>query len=585
MPTPQSMEQSTLHTMLHDRDAQISSLLHQLHSLSDNISTLQKELHHKSQSRKHQREEHTAAIQKLKEEHAEQRAHLARYEGKIKSGGGLRVHEYASLMKAANKDVESSYVIRLQAQLCRAMHSLGVMESQLALVKENCSSLIKCMKEDLSHMVDDRTRREIELMNTLAMVDAEKRAWQCEMEKKLREQEDLLDSVRDEYEELGLEYDEEEVRNALEVQMLQESVERVRSDKLLAEKELLAALLDREEQIGILRGELEGLDDRVKVLRGESGGENAKASGESSSDVAADKAGEKKAETSIEATIEDNKEDGETEVETSAETKKLSTAEVEEQTPSTEKPAEHYDETTPAEQFNHTASNQDEENNANTESSAEASISELTSKLNDTTIEQAEESEGECINVQNEIDIETEQELQTNNNSVSSEDDTPEDQNASSAAVEIKMESESEHISKEDDNEVNENLQPSAVDDVVIDQEASDCDTNIDEENNNEDKAVEKVVDVSEEKVTENLKAVESDGDVVIESENNEKDEAVEKVEPSSSTDIPTESSTDTNGVVKKASKEAQAVHLDEAEKTDKVDDDAKKVNDVSEDQ
>jgi hypothetical protein len=74
-------------------------------------------------------------------------------------------------------------------------------------------------------------------------------------------------------------------------------------------------------------------------------------------------------------------------------------------------------------------------------------------------------------------------------------------------------------------------------------------------------------------KVTENLKAVESDGDVVIGSENNEEDEAGENVEPSSSTDIPTESSTDTNGVVNEASKEAQAVHLDEAEKTDKIDD------------
>ena len=269
MAAPQSMEQSTLHSMIHERDAQISFLLHQLHSISDNISSLQKELHHKSQARKHQREEHSAAIKKLKEEHAEQRAHLARYESKIKGGGGLRVHEYASLMKAANKDVESSYVIRLQAQLCRAMHSLGVMESQLALVKENCSSLIKCMKEDLSHMVDDRTRREVELMNTLAHVDAEKRAWQAEMEKKLRDQEDLLDSVRDEYEELGLEYDEEEVRRALEVQMLQEQVERVKKEKVLAEKDLLAALLEREEQIGKVKSEMEGLESTLKDLKGD----------------------------------------------------------------------------------------------------------------------------------------------------------------------------------------------------------------------------------------------------------------------------------------------------------------------------
>ena len=274
------MEQTTLHTMIHERDAQISSLLHQLHSISDNISSLQKELHFKSSARKQQREDHTAAIKKLKEEHAEQRSHLAMYEGKIKGGGGLRVHEYASLMKAANKDVESSYVIRLQAQLCRAMHSLGVMESQLALVKENCSSLIKCMKEDLSHMVDDRTRREIELMNTLAMVDAEKRGWQIEMEKKLREQEELLDSVRDEYEELGLEYDEEEVKRALEIQYLQEQVGKVKGERESAEKELLSALLEREEQIGKLKDEIADSDNVLKKLKGEIGEEGDAASGE-----------------------------------------------------------------------------------------------------------------------------------------------------------------------------------------------------------------------------------------------------------------------------------------------------------------
>eukprot|EP00804_Cyclotella_cryptica_P030233 CCRYP_017103-RA/>CCRYP_017103-RA protein AED:0.18 eAED:0.36 QI:0/0/0.33/0.66/0/0/3/324/192 len=80
--TPQSMEQSLLHTMIHERDAQISSLLHQLHTLSDNITTLQKDMHHKSQQRKHQRDEHLASIQKLKEEHTHQRKLLARYENK-----------------------------------------------------------------------------------------------------------------------------------------------------------------------------------------------------------------------------------------------------------------------------------------------------------------------------------------------------------------------------------------------------------------------------------------------------------------------------------------------------------------------
>ena len=270
MPFDVSEEQNLLTSMLTERDAQISTLTHQLHSTSELLHSTQKELQSKSASRKAQREEHSTTIKKLKEEHTEQRRILAKFEQNVKNGGGLRVHEYAALMRSANSNqVESSYVIRLQAQLCRAMHSLGVMESQLALVKENCSSLIKFMKEDLSHMVDDRTRREIELMNGLAKVDNEKRIMAEEMEQKIQEKEELLDQVREEYEELGLEYDENEVKRALEVKYLLEQMEMVKEDKIRLERELLAALLEREEQINRLKVETASLGEKMDALKAE----------------------------------------------------------------------------------------------------------------------------------------------------------------------------------------------------------------------------------------------------------------------------------------------------------------------------
>lgn len=118
-------------------------------------------------------------------------------------------------------------------------------------------------------MVDDRTRREIELMNGLAKVDNEKRIMAEEMDQKIQEKEELLDQVRDEYEELGLEYDEAEVKKALEVKYLLEQMEKVREDKARLEKELLAALLEREEQINQLRGETEGLGEKLDGLMNE----------------------------------------------------------------------------------------------------------------------------------------------------------------------------------------------------------------------------------------------------------------------------------------------------------------------------
>ena len=298
-----SDEHSILEDMIQERDSQIASLTNQLHHTSDSIHTLTKELHQKSVARKQQREEHSQSIKKLKEEHLDQRQKLAKFEQNVKGGGGLRVHEYAALMRSANSNqVESSYVIRLQAQLCRAMHSLGVMESQLALVKENCSSLIRFMKEDLSHMVDDRTRREIELMNGLAKVDHEHRVLQEEMEQKINEKEELLESVREEYEELGLVYDEEEVKAALEVKYLLEQMEKIGTEKERVEKELLQALLDRERQIVALKNETEDLGVRLEALRSSetAGGEKSDdqkqsggdEQGEGTGEVDEDRAGE-----------------------------------------------------------------------------------------------------------------------------------------------------------------------------------------------------------------------------------------------------------------------------------------------------
>jgi len=100
-----------------------------------------------------------------------------------------------------------------------------------------------------------------------------------------------LDQVREEYEELGLEYDEDEVKRALEVKYLLEQMEKVREDKVRLEKELLAALLEREEQINRLRGETEDLESKLDGLNKEAErrdiryGKDAVASSEDSDDI------------------------------------------------------------------------------------------------------------------------------------------------------------------------------------------------------------------------------------------------------------------------------------------------------------
>lgn len=129
-----SMEQNLLESMLKERGEKIADLTASVREKEDAVADIQREINDATSQRHAQRDDNAFSIDVLRDEHNNERHRLQKHEREIKGGG--RVHEYAALIRTANHEkVESSYVVRLQAQLCRVMHSLGVMESQ----KNYCS--------------------------------------------------------------------------------------------------------------------------------------------------------------------------------------------------------------------------------------------------------------------------------------------------------------------------------------------------------------------------------------------------------------------------------------------------------------
>jgi hypothetical protein len=70
---------------------------------------------------------------------------------------------------------DASYVMRMQAQLCKAMHSLGITDHQMELATKHTELIVKYQKETLIQCQEERTSTELKLMNQLIEKDNERR--------------------------------------------------------------------------------------------------------------------------------------------------------------------------------------------------------------------------------------------------------------------------------------------------------------------------------------------------------------------------------------------------------------------------
>lgn len=72
-------------------------------------------------------------------------------------------------------DYSSNYVVRMQSQLCRAMHGMGVMESQRQMTKEQMEQIQKKAKDVMPEMIEEKSHVELKMVNELIMADTSKR--------------------------------------------------------------------------------------------------------------------------------------------------------------------------------------------------------------------------------------------------------------------------------------------------------------------------------------------------------------------------------------------------------------------------
>ena len=90
------------------------------------------------------------------------------------------LHVYSEIMNAvdtnassgnAGTDSSSNYVVRMQSQLCKAMHGMGIMETQLQLTRKQTELYKKKSKDVTTDMVEEKSQVELKIVNELIVAD------------------------------------------------------------------------------------------------------------------------------------------------------------------------------------------------------------------------------------------------------------------------------------------------------------------------------------------------------------------------------------------------------------------------------
>jgi hypothetical protein len=190
---------------------------------------------------------------------------LARLDMK-KQHTAAQLHLYNDIMKAVAAtpmEGDSSYVLRMQAQLCKAMHGMGMMEVQLVMLQNAAAERHKFLKDVVTQTMEEKSQVELQIMNDLIAVGGDLK----EVEEKHRGMIQLFSEQKDKLlEKIEKQQEKEDEDDA-------EAEEEVDEDEKEELKEILTQGREEMERMEAENKEefkrLQALKAKVAAIRGE----------------------------------------------------------------------------------------------------------------------------------------------------------------------------------------------------------------------------------------------------------------------------------------------------------------------------
>jgi chromosome segregation ATPase len=181
--TMPSMEEQILLEMISDRDKRMATIRRKILEQQTKQDRLRVELEQVTAQLSDEQYEQQAV--RIALQHAHEHACL-RLETLVRDlrQQGASLLPYAAVPKKA-ADPSPGHVMQMQAQLCKAMHSMGITDHQFKIAKMQSDQFIKMNRDELTALTEEKTKIELELMNELMKEDTEKRRVEAELLKQL----------------------------------------------------------------------------------------------------------------------------------------------------------------------------------------------------------------------------------------------------------------------------------------------------------------------------------------------------------------------------------------------------------------
>jgi chromosome segregation ATPase len=186
-----------LEKQIRDRDANISSLEKVRLEKHQELAALQKELEEERLRQMKESILHRIEVERLKRQTKAVEERLEALEKDMQDKDAI--HEYANLIKgvAPKGGVDSQYVMKLQSQLAKAVKKMDATAHQMAQVEQSCEDVVNSLKKDISEIVEDRCRTELELRKQLELLEEQKAEMQAEYDDRIRENQRELERLKE----------------------------------------------------------------------------------------------------------------------------------------------------------------------------------------------------------------------------------------------------------------------------------------------------------------------------------------------------------------------------------------------------
>mmetsp|Transcript_7189 Transcript_7189/g.16397 ORF Transcript_7189/g.16397 Transcript_7189/m.16397 type:complete len:268 (-) Transcript_7189:252-1055(-) len=193
---PNSDARESLENNVRARDTAISSMEKKRLEKEQELAALQKEL---EEERLKQMEEailHRLEADRLQRQTEAMEERLQALERDMQDKDAI--HEYANLIKgvAPKSGVDSQYVMKLQSQLAKAVKKMEATSHQMELVEQSCNEVVSSLKSEITEIVEDRCRTELELRKQLELLEEQKAEMQKDYDEQIRKNQQEMERLK-----------------------------------------------------------------------------------------------------------------------------------------------------------------------------------------------------------------------------------------------------------------------------------------------------------------------------------------------------------------------------------------------------